>query len=110
MTRELTIEERYEWLRETVRHLASLPTLSEEDFGYTAFEMLVPDMVSCLHEDSLRPLVEEGRLPGSIKEELAGVRSSFLALVESAHRRDDRWLAISQRCARILADLHDGAA
>ena len=110
MTRELTLEERYEWLLETMRHLAALPTLSEDDFDYTVFEMLVPDVVSCLHEDSLRPLVENGRLPGSIQEELAGVRSSFLALAESSQRRGNQWLAISQRCGDVLAELHEDPA
>ncbi len=115
MTRELTIEEKLDWLRETVQHLATLPSLSDDDFTYIVFETLDADVTTCLHEDSLGTLVQAGHLSDSTKDELFGIRASFMALVESAHtshpvslpelRRDERWLAISRSCSRILADL-----
>ena len=118
MTAELTLEQKYDWLRQTLEHLSSLPALSDDDFGYVVFELLDVDVTSCLHEVSLDPLVQAGRLSGPTKDALVGVRSDFLALVESARaarpipeiRRDERWLAISRRCSQIVSDLHEETA
>lgn len=60
MTRELTVEQKCDWVRETLEHLSSLPALSDDDFGYTVFELLDVDVTSSLHADTLVPLVQGG--------------------------------------------------
>ena len=114
ITRELTNGERCNWLRSTLERLASMPRLSDDDFGCVVFEDLDPDVWSCLHESSLDSFVLAGCITDPIKVELRVIRSSFFALVEAGKaggapsladiRRDAKWHDIARRCKEILSE------
>ena len=108
MTRELAIQESYEWLRSTLQQMASIPGLSEDDFAYTVFEVLVVDVCSALSEVALDRL----GLDHSARTEIISLRSEFLALVDVAPTRSDaRWLNIARWSERILSEyVHKRAA
>ena len=58
MTREISIEESYDWLRSTLEGLASIPQLNDDDFAYVAYEVLDADVCSALSEVALDRLVD----------------------------------------------------
>ncbi|SRR5260221_4926590 len=111
MSRELTIDERYSWVRGTLKHLAAIPNLSDADVGYVVFEASDSDVRSGFHDTNLDPLVTARRISPPIKQELLEIRSAFLPLLEAAYvasspnesiRHDQRWAEISRRCSRLL--------
>jgi hypothetical protein len=100
MTRTLSKHETYEWLRSTLQQLASLPRLNEDAFAYTVFEELDADVRSALSEFVL------GRLgiAEPARNEIAGIRSAFLALVDAEVARNDaRWVEVSGRAEQTLS-------
>ena len=108
MSRELLAEERYNWLRNTLKHLASVPHLNDEDFTYTVFEVLDIDVRSCLHETNLDRLGTSAALT----RELLDVGSHFLAMIDSmpdsssvALARIERrsgWMKMAEQCEAVL--------
>jgi hypothetical protein len=110
MIRDLELDERYDWVRATLEHLASVPSLTDDDLGYVVFEGLDVDVRSCLHESNLDPLVTVHRLPVAAKQELLEIRSSCLSLIDRRQmwaeiRRDEQWLDLSRRSARVLREI-----
>ena len=117
----LSFDESYDWLRSTLEDLASIPGLSDDDFAYTVFEVLDIDVRSALSEVALDRLVSGDAISDSAKSEILGLRSAFLALVDSALaaesspiaqiRRNDRWLDLARNSERILAEyVHEDVA
>jgi hypothetical protein len=119
MSRELSIDESYDWLRSTLEHLAGISSLSDDDFAYIVFEVLDVDVRSALSEVALDRLVFAEAISDSAKGAILKLRSMFLSLVDSAPRaeavgqirRDDRWLDVARSSARILLQyVHDDVA
>lgn len=114
MTREISIQESYDWLRSTLEHLASIPRLSDDDFAYIVFEVLDGDVQVAFSEVVLDRLMAYDIASDSARSKFRTLRSAFIALIDAAHaaqsspiaeiRHDDRWLDVARSSERILLE------
>ncbi len=110
---QLTIEERLNWLGETLHKLAEMPTFNDDEFAYIVFEELDVDVRSCLHTLNLNQLVRANELTITTKHNLTAIRTRFLDWIDEQQsenslsiqtmRNSDFLKTISLECNALLA-------
>ena len=111
MSRNLTIDERYRWVRSTLERLASTASLRDAELSRGIFKIPDLDVRTGFHSINLKALVTVGRISPAIQQELQEIRSDLLPLWSQVYTpsstseslwRDPRWAEVSNRCSRLL--------
>ncbi len=77
----ISLEERYENFKKTIQECGSyLLTESDDIIKYNLFEEFSTDVISFLHEDTLKLFLDEGMIDNDILEKSIELRKSFLQL------------------------------
>lgn len=77
----ISLEERYENFKKTIQECGSyLLTESDDTIKHNLFEEFSIDVISFLHEDTLKLFLDEGMIDDDILEKSIELRNSFIKL------------------------------
>lgn len=108
----ISLEERGEWLWETIQRLASLLKLRDEEFEYAVFEELDIDVRSALHRTNVEDLIKGALLSAPVSDRVESIRATAIALIDDAYasgttsasalRKKRDWILLCTRCQELL--------
>lgn len=112
MAKELTLTERFEWVRDTLQEGSSCSLqLTDEHLADVLFSDFNTDTISALHGSALDELVEAGYISDRVRERCLRIRLVAQALIEEAPRpvtgqfirESEAWRDLRRYCEETLA-------